>query len=1502
MKIINTHSRKTGNLVISLVLVFLLAAAPVFGVRSARVHGEEGNPALINPTFDILDGEDDDGNLVHTEPVTLRVTFGVPVIGDGGTDYYEEGDTVEILLSEHFFFDPPPVGSIELRDDLGVLVGHATLSNNVDNQAIATIVFDGDPDVFNGTFEEVRACFEATMAWNGEYEEDEDGNLFIRILEKTVEFLFPGQIISFGMDKSGALSADGSKVIWTVVVTAVNDADPPAHVDLAGFTFRDNLTSVGTFVPGSFSLDASVEPNSSNILSYEFPSGSISPKTITFETQVSDTIMTNGGTISNTGQLRKNNKTYTFDSGSVTIPAPQFTKTGATDAPAVTSGTYSSDNRTIIWTVEVDSGGRLLSGLAITDVLATGLTFVSAEWQVYTGGSPPWSSTSPATTWSAIPANSRYSIGNFNGRGRLVIVTQAPTPASGFVVDITTYRNQASVTWTGTGGTPGSGQTGNPSVGTGYTAMTKTAGTVDQATHRIPWTVNVNLANQGTAAQLATLAVYDLIVHDAATTNATLQAAVTTAGGSTPAWPTGLAIGSSGVVRNNGQKYVAGSLEAATGSSHLTTTAINLYSGNTHIGTLIKATGLRSDIVNSFLFTTQVIDPAVLAGNSATGSVTRVLNTATLTSGTTRLGTAEARANFPNHILSKELLHRDEVHNDHETGDINANNKTVSAANGFHYGHKEVIFRFNINAAGLDFENIETTLPGGFGAVTVTDTLPQGWEFVPFENGEDFLLYNGGAFQTGSGRPSTGSLVATGSAIDLDVNDDIVSATFNRLTNPQTAAFTFNELKSPYVLLIKARPTDDTLDSYLLENQASTETNTLNLKSANWTPGKTVTQNVIVDGTILHKTVYVDSTMGVARWTIEYTPQDRPIDIGLEDTLRLGLDLRTDSSGNLIWVDENGDRNIMVTQLVADGAGNYTDDHVLSQEDHETYVTYDPETRILSFMFPDNTKGYRLVYLTDITGTPGYISNEVRLISEEVGGVTDSDGFLVLDSHGAATMSRSAFMIIRKTTSDGVTLLRDAQFTLYFTDEDGNRTAIKAIKTTDDDGLVTFYGLAAGTYVLIETISPDGYQENTAEYEVTVLPDRTVLIGGCTCPYTVRNFLEEEPVGSLTLGKDVGGNAGETDRLFTFTFQFKLHGEISEGVFRYTGVNGAPSGPISSGGSIQLQHGQSIIIEDLPVGLEYTIVEDEANEDGYVTVAEDASGTIVADQTSEAVFTNTRNVGQLNISKSVQGNAADPEQVFDFQVFFEGTNTSDLPYTGINIPDGTISDGDIIQLAHGQGITIDGLLDGTLYEVVELDADEYGYITTYENETGTIETDTLITASFINTRNLGVLSIHKTVDGVSGDQSRPFTFELTLTDPAGDPLEEDFNFTGVGVPDGIITSGDKIQLAHGQEIIITGLPLGTLYQVVELEADEDDYETSATGDSGTFTADDFRKYANFVNTNNTLTEGDEDIPKTGDTGNQGMLAVFISSLTLLIALISGDIYLRYRRKESRQAK
>ena len=1484
-----------------------------------------GTPSLINPQPEIRSGMDTDGNLKHDVPVEVRITFGVPVAGDGGTHYYEKNDTVTLPLSENFKFDPVPGGRIDLRDSDNRLVGHVTLQNNsVTGNAEAYIEFDGDDAVFNGTFQNVLAEFDATLKFNGTSIDNGDGTNTVRILEKDFKILVPGDTIEVSVAKaSGTVDVVNGTIEWTVTVDALNDKDPREHIDLGGYEFVDELTGGGTYVGGTAAISPWGGPftpswaDGDSALQYTFPSGVQGPQTITFKTKIPDDVLTNGGTVANTAKLTKDTQEFPSNTVTVTVPGPKFTKTGVAGNEG-SAGSYNPTDRTITWYVNVDSGGRNFNDLEIVDPLDSDLTVDSAVWQTYTGPLPAapadlandvnW--TDSAATWSGAPANGEYTIGDFNGIGRLKIVSIVPNPADGISVGITRYNNRAAVNWESDGGTPGTGTTSEIGVGVGYNTITKSAGTADTSTKQIPWTINVDLQGQSAP----DLAVYDLIIHDKNTSDSVITGAAS--------WPAGLTIGSTGVHRNNGQKYVSGT---ATGSSGLTVTPIELYDGGDHIGTLIQTTGLSNSAVNTINFTTQVLDPDILAGNGSTSNQTKVNNTVTLHTGTKRLGAASANADFPNQVLSKEMLHRNQVGVDHETGTsaIDANNRTINAADGFHYGYKEAIFRLNVNAMGIDFTSVETNLSGGFGPVTITDTLPAGWEFAKFEDGQDFLIYEGGTLNTGSGYPGQGSLQTTGSALNPSTIDGGLTSNFTT-GDPQTATFTFNGLNKPYVILVKAKPTNDKLEEYLVGANTRNETNTLSIHSANWTPGKQVTRDIQVNSTVLKKTLNINATEGIAEWTVDYTPLDRAVDTGLEDTLPPGIDLRTDSHGQLIWTDSAFARNINVRELVRNADGTYTPGAELALPEIQNRVTYDAAERKLTFMFPDNTKAYRLTYITDITGAPGRVDNSVKLINKTGTGTESSDGFEVLAAHGRASMSHSGFVLLRKTASDGTTVLSGAKFTLYNTNPDGSKAAVRAEKTTDSSGEIAFYGLAPGEYVLEETQSPTGYQSNPIVYKVLVGDDRNVTIdklinpASGNDPFIVKNYLDTESLGGLTLSKTVAGNAGNTDEEFTFTVDLtRPNGLPDDGTYSYNG-NGVPDGTITSGGTVKLKDGQSIEIINLLEGTGYTITEQEANQNGYISVGEGRVGTISENVVTTVEFTNTRNIGQLNILKLVEGNAGDTTKEFTFEVNFTlpggGNDNSSYLYIGTGIADGTISSGDTIELSHGQAITIQDLPTGTGFTVTEQEANQDGYITSAEGDTGTIAIGEPQTAVFTNTKNLGTLNISKTVAGNAGETNKKFTFAVSLTTPDGDEDTESYPYTGVGVPDGTIASGDTIKLAHGQSITIRDLPIGTEYTVTESEANKDGYATTVTGGTGTITVSESATFARFTNTkdSSTPTPGKGDpktptkettkkptrksgiFPKTGDSLDIGALGLGTISIALIVLLAGINLYKRKR--------
>lgn len=1609
-----------GAIAISLLLALLIVMTPLISMKNIPVFGE-GSPELQDLDFVFVNVSPP---LNLENPVSIKVSFKVPVSGDDVPDYFENGDEVELILSEHFHFNPLPAVKVDLKDDDGVVIGTVEFKNKTDNgteYAVAVITFD-NPDVFeNPGVSDVSAWFEAELRHNGEFGEDSEDQQVVTILKKDYAFLPPSLYDNIKLTKSGAVDLGGGVVNWTVVIKTEKNGVEVEDIELAGFTFKDNLADVGTYVTGSLKVNGSaVDPDDNagpNQLHYTFPSGSKSPLTVTFQTKISDTILTEGGTIRNTGRLDVDEKTYNSNQATVTVKGPTVSKTGEAGGETTTGGYFDPENQTITWYVEVNSQGRTMNDLVITDVLASGLTLQSAAWQLWDGST--WVD---KQTWSSAPANGKYVINDpLTGRGRLKIVTKVELDENGQYVT-TSFNNSATVNWKSESGTEGGKGTGGVGVGIGYDAIKKKGELSTSDKHLIEWTVTVDLQNQGGQGYQDGFIVYDLIVPDTKTTDAQLSAA--------NGWPAGLTISSGdGVTVRRGHK-LEGPVVATSNGVPLAAEKIEiieLKNADDHvIGALIKVSGLQKAHPNIIKFKTRVVDPDLLAGNDPDQ---KIYNTATLYHGTTRITRANADVDFDNRILAKELLKREEVghHYGEGTGTFNPNNRTRSLTEGFHYGHKEAIYRLNINAAQLDFANVETILTGGFGDVTVTDLLPEGWELIPFSDDDLFLIYAGGTVDQGSGYPATGSIRAMGDPLDPGA----ISGFFYEditVDGKKGVEFTFAALNSSFVILLKAGPTEDKFLSYFGSgDKQTTETNTLTLKSAHWKPGKEVTQNVRIDSRVLKKSVdlidFSQVDQGVLRWTIEYKPHGAHVGTAIEDLLPQGIDLRTDAQGNLLYDDGEGNRYINVEKLNLQPNGSYTVGNSLSDEDLREAVKYDP--RILTFTFPDTEQAYRFTYITDITSVPGTVTNQVKLLSELVAGAGDQDSFQISDQHGGAAMKRNGFIILHKTTSGGQNLA-GVEFTLYNTNADGSLGAARAVRSTGSNGVAMFLGLPPGTYILRETDVPDGYQSNPHDYIVEVKADKSVTINGLKGPFDLENrfeivnYLKDEKIGSLLVKKSVSGKLADPERPFRFKITLSNGQEELTSSFYYFG-SGVPDGLITSGDEILLAHGQSITIVGLPEDTQFTVTEMDANLNGYISSPREVTGVIEGDQTKEANFMNTRNDGSLNLLKLVEGNAGDTVKPFTFRVYFyiDETMDEDTEYPYYDEKDvlkGTIKSGEPILLAHGQSITIkdvpvgtaylveeagedgytttaqneegvvtdegpetvvfinektlgelnivktvagnsgnkddkfrfevslfdeegealegkfdyeiDGVVKGTIgsgglielahgqrarikglplnsgYEVVELDADANGYKTEATGAEGAFTQNAPEKyARFTNTRNLGFLSIKKFVNGISGDKTRKFTFEVTLTDEDGKAVVGKFPYKGTGVADGEISSGGTVKLADGESVTIGGLPLGTSYKVVEIEADQDDYITTAIGNSGKFSEKALELSAQFTNTNNRDLMGDDEekdkdkdeIPKTGDSISYTWLVVFAGSLILLIVLKGADSYLKRRR-------
>ena len=185
-------------------------------------------------------------------------------------------------------------------------------------------------------------------------------------------------------------------------------------------------------------------------------------------------------------------------------------------------------------------------------------------------------------------------------------------------------------------------------------------------------------------------------------------------------------------------------------------------------------------------------------------------------------------------------------------------------------------------------------------------------------------------------------------------------------------------------------------------------------------------------------------------------------------------------------------------------------------------------------------------------------------------------------------------------------------------------------------------------------------------------------------------------------------------------------------------------------------------------------------------VAEDAvegySSKVTGDAGRGFTVTNTLKTGELDVSKTVvarEGLAVDADKIFKFVV--EATDAAGRKVSGA-YGDATFEDGKAtLKLKDGQTARITGLPAGTAYTVTERAADGYkAAVNGAEGSRadGSISADQVSSAAFTNTfdpapATASVPELTKVLAGgrKPGLQEGEFTFELSLTDGAGNVLE-----------------------------------------------------------------------------------------------------------------------------------
>lgn len=285
--------------------------------------------------------------------------------------------------------------------------------------------------------------------------------------------------------------------------------------------------------------------------------------------------------------------------------------------------------------------------------------------------------------------------------------------------------------------------------------------------------------------------------------------------------------------------------------------------------------------------------------------------------------------------------------------------------------------------------------------------------------------------------------------------------------------------------------------------------------------------------------------------------------------------------------------------------------------------------------------------------------------------------------------------------------------------------------------------------------------------------------------------------------------------------------------------------------------------------IDYTVIEAE------LTDYEAPEYTSLAENDYEFVqVTNTLKQKDLTITKTVEGDKAPENAVFQFMVTVDGQ-----PVTSYVLDEVTVNAvNGVVRFVAGNSVTIPNVNVGAECVVEEINIPVGFAIDVPDNQEQTVTMDSDgQTVEFKNVYTTGNLVVSKTVDGLLASSTQQFTFTLDLKDDKNADMTTAFTYNKYTLD----ASGDKVYveenlsigdggtftLTHGQYAEILDLPTRTVYTVAE-EAHASYAKTVYGAETGSITVDGAEVAYTNTYKSNTLT-----IKKTGMASGEN--AIFV---------------------------
>ena len=432
-------------------------------------------------------------------------------------------------------------------------------------------------------------------------------------------------------------------------------------------------------------------------------------------------------------------------------------------------------------------------------------------------------------------------------------------------------------------------------------------------------------------------------------------------------------------------------------------------------------------------------------------------------------------------------------------------------------------------------------------------------------------------------------------------------------------------------------------------------------------------------------------------------------------------------------------------------------------------------------------------------------------------------------------------IVITDPIPDGLTV--DASKIRYYTDSSATRQTLgsnKKAQVEQDGQNLTFKvrDLAKGATIYLEIpTTVEELKDASGKY----ISRRDFINTATLESYDDHEVNEETETmyhyaanGKLAISKTVVSPiAADANKEFSFTV--KLTGKDVDGEYDAVTTNAQGTETKSTvtfangTATVTVAGGSTLKIEGLLPGTTYEVTETTAPDFTVDPESAKASGTIEADQTSEASFTNTRKTGNLEISKTVVSPIkAEESKEFTFTVTANDVTLSGDFAAVRKAADGTETEetvtfsasGATVKVAGGETLTIKGLPSAVKYTVTETTDDNFLVDPESASKDVEVAANETVTAAFTNTRKTGNLEISKTImSPIPAERTQEFTFTVTANDvtlsgdfaavrKAADGTETDETVT-------LTASEATVTVAGGETLTIKGLPSAVTYTVTE---------------------------------------------------------------------------------------